>query len=501
MTDENKDSKTVVIDGVEIIPADDAIFDEVMQHTNLALAGDDGHAAKEGISFLLQKMLQKEEQSGGEQLRVNRQLVDEAITNIDTLISQQLDEIMHHKDFQELESSWREIEFLVDRVDFNENIEIKLLSASKQELKDDLEDAVDIYESGLYHHIYVSEYGQFGGHPYTAVIGTFDFDATDSDVDMLGMLSNISAVSHAPFIANVDPGFFGVNSFEEVMRLKDFKSIFESPRYRRWNSLRDSVDARHIGLAMPRFMLRSPYGANRQVRSFNYTESGNKKNLNYLWGHSSIAVATRLADSFARYRWCPNIIGPKSGGAVEDLPSDLVETNGKLEVFGPVEVTISDRKEYELSELGFISFSLRKNSEEAAFFSAPSIQLPRNFGSDEEGKRLTLDYRLGTQLPYLFVINRLAHYLKVLQRENLGSWKSRSEIEDELNRWLRQYIVNQDNPSAAIRSQRPLRFAKLLVEESSDEAGWYNVKLEVSPHFKFMGANFTLSLTGVIDQN
>ena len=499
MATTNKINQALVIDDVEIIPADDSIFDDVMQHTNLMLSEDAG-TTKEGISFLLQQMLEKEE-SAGESLRVNRQLIDETINKIDSLISQQLDEILHHEDFQSLESVWREVEFLVDRVDFNENIEIKLLSASKQELKDDLEDAVDIYETGLYHHVYVSEYGQFGGHPYTAIISAFDFNSTDSDVDMLAQLSNISAVAHAPFIANISPQFFGAQSFEEVMHLKDFKSIFESPKYRRWNALRDSVDARHLGLAMPRFMLRTPYGANRPVRSFNYHEAGSKKNTNYLWGHASIAIATRLADSFARYRWCPNIIGPKSGGAIEDLPSDLVEINGKMEIFGPVEATISDRKEYELSELGFIPFSLRKNSEEAAFFSAPSIQLPRNFGNDEEGKKLTLDYRLGTQLPYLFVINRLAHYLKVLQRENLGSWKSRSEIEEELNRWLRQYIVNQDNPSTAIRSQRPLRFAKLSVESSSDEAGWYNVKLEVSPHFKFMGANFTLSLTGIMDQS
>ncbi|MDB4069065.1 type VI secretion system contractile sheath large subunit, partial [Pseudomonadales bacterium] len=220
----------------------------------------------------------------------------------------------------------------------------------------------------------------------------------------------------------------------------------------------------------------------------------------YLWGNAAFAYATRLTDSFARYRWCPNIIGPQSGGSVHDLPIDFVEEAGLSRVVGPIETAISDRKEYELSELGFIPLTLRKDADSAVFFSSNSTQKPKKFTNDDDGRQAEMNYKLGTQLPYLFIVNRLAHYIKVLQRENLGGWKSRGDLEMELNKWIRQYVADQDNPSAATRSQRPLRKASLEVVEVDNDAGWYQVTMEVTPHFKFMGANFTLSLTSMLER-
>lgn len=210
-------------------------------------------------------------------------------------------------------------------------------------------------------------------------------------------------------------------------------------------------------------------------------------------------MASCINDSFARYRWCPNIIGPQSGGAVEDLPVHLYESLGQLQAKIPTEVLISDRKEFELAEEGFIALTMRKDSDNAAFFSANSVQKPKNFPKTPEGLQAQTNYKLGTQLPYLFIVNRLAHYIKVLQREQIGSWKERRDLESELNKWIKQYVADQENPSADVRSRRPLRAARVEVSDVAGDPGWYQVSLAVRPHFKYMGANFEISLVGRLD--
>ncbi len=283
--------------------------------------------------------------------------------------------------------------------------------------------------------------------------------------------------------------------------LKDVKSIFESPKYTKWRSLRESEDARYLGLAAPRFLLRVPYDPTENpIKSFVYHENVSQAHEHYLWGNTAFAFATRLTDSFAKYRWCPNIIGPQSGGAVEDLPVHVYESMGALQTKIPTEVLITDRKEFELAEEGFIGLTMRKGSDNAAFFSANSIQKPKVFPNTKEGKEAETNYKLGTQLPYMMIINRLAHYIKVLQREQIGSWKERQDLERELNTWLKQYVADQENPPADVRSRRPLRAAKIEVTDVEGNPGWYQVSLSVRPHFKYMGANFELSLVGRLDQ-
>jgi type VI secretion system protein ImpC len=308
-------------------------------------------------------------------------------------------------------------------------------------------------------------------------------------------------MAHAPFISSVGPEFFGIDSFEELPNIKDVKSIFESPKYTKWRSLRESEDARYLGLTAPRFLLRVPYDPTENpIKSFNYSESVAESHEHYLWGNTAFAFATRLTDSFAKYRWCPNIIGPQSGGAVEDLPVHVFESMGALQAKIPTEVLITDRKEFELAEEGFIALTMRKGSDNAAFFSANSIQKPKIFPNTKEGKEAETNYKLGTQLPYMMIINRLAHYIKVLQREQIGSWKERQDLERELNTWIKQYVADQENPPADVRSRRPLRAAKIEVADVEGNPGWYQVSLSVRPHFKYMGANFELSLVGRLDQ-
>jgi type VI secretion system protein ImpC len=252
---------------------------------------------------------------------------------------------------------------------------------------------------------------------------------------------------------------------------------------------------------MPRFLLRTPYDPEENpIRNFVYKETVDDDHENFLWGNTSFLMATSIADSFAKYRWCPNIIGPQSGGSIEDLPVHLFESMGQLQAKIPTEILITDRKEFEISEEGFIPLTMRKDSDNAAFFSANSVQAPKIFPKTKEGQEAQTNYKLGSQLPYMFIINRLAHYIKVLQREEIGSWKERQDLERELNGWLMQYVADQENPPADVRSRRPLRAASISVSDVEGDPGWYQVNLAVRPHFKYMGANFELSLVGKLDQ-
>jgi len=400
-----------------------------------------------------------------------------------------------------MESAWRGLKYLVDKTDFRENTKIEVLNVSKDDLLADFEDSPEIVRSGLYRHVYTEEFGQFGGQPIATVIGAYDFGPGAQDIKLLQYTASVSAMAHAPFIAAAAPEFFGVDKFDDLPNLKDLQSVFEGPRYAKWNSFRESEDSRYVGLTLPRFMLRLPYGKDNPVKAFDYQEQAEGDTANYSWGNTAFAFAAKLNESFAKYRWTPNIIGPQSGGAVEDLPVHRYEAMGQTQAKIPTEALISDRREYELADQGFIALTMRKGADNAAFFSANSVQKPKYFGNSAEGKAAEMNYKLGTQLPYIFVINRLAHYIKVLQRENLGSWKTREELNTQLNKWIMQYVADQDNPSAEVRSRRPLRKATIEVSEVEGEPGWYRVSMAVQPHFKYMGADFTLTLKGKLDKS
>lgn len=478
--------------------AEVSLLDEILQETRLTPSDEGYDVAKKGVAAFIAELVKPSRQ--GE--KVSNDAIDQMIAAIDQKLSSQLDAVMHDESFQKLESSWRGLKYVIDNTDFRQNIKVEMLNVSKEALLEDFEDSPEVVQSGLYKHVYTAEYGQFGGQPIGAIISNYEFGPGAQDIKLLQYASSVGAMSHAPFIAAAGTEMFGVEKYEEIPNLKDLESIFEGPKYAKWNSFRESEDSRYVGLTMPRFMLRLPYGPETvPVKSFNYEEESEGKTDNYLWGNAAYAFATRLTDSFAKFRWCPNIIGPQSGGAVEDLPVHTFEAMGQLQSKIPTEVLVSDRREFELAEQGFIALTMRKGSDNAAFFSANSVQKPKFFGNTSEGKDAELNYRLGTQLPYMFIINRLAHYIKVLQRENIGSWKNRGELETELNNWLKQYVSDQENPSAEVRSRRPLKKASITVEDVEGEAGWYRVSMAVQPHFKYMGADFTLSLKGKLDKS
>lgn len=493
---------------VEHSPPRHSRLDDLIEATSAAQVSENKDLMQKGVRELLKQILLLNKQTKAENanlpkteqatelLRADRSAVDRAIAELDKKLSQQLDKILHDEKFQALESSWRSLRFLVDRTDFRQNIRISMLNASKEALREDFNDAAEIYQSGLYYHVHRAEYGQFGGIPYAAIVANYDFRPDQQkDCDLLRFAGGVAAMAHAPFISAVDPKFFGVPSFEKLPGLKDIHALLESKQYIAWRSLRESEDARYIGLTMPRFLLRRPYGEDNPVRTFNYSESSSVHN-DFLWGNTAFAFATRLTESFAKYRWCPNIIGPQGGGTVEQLPVHLYQSEGDLVQKIPTEVLIPEVLEYELSEEGFISLTMRKDSDNACFFSANSIQKPKVFPNTEEGKAAETNSRLGGQFPYLFVISRLAHYIKVIQREALGSSKEKKDLKADLENWIRQYVTEDDNPMPGIRAQRPLRWAQIVVDDVAGRPGWYKVGIQVRPHFKFMGAHFTLSLVG-----
>jgi type VI secretion system protein ImpC len=474
-----------------------SLLDEIVQATQLKPTDETYGLARKGVEAFIAQLLEP----GRESAKISNAVLDEMVTEIDKKLSLQLDAIIHHADFQKLESAWRSLKYLVDKTNFRENIKIEVLNVTKDALLEDFEDAPEITKSGLYKTAYTAEYGQFGGKPYGAMIGNYEFGPGPQDVKLLQYVASVAAMSHAPFVASAGPTFFGVTDINTLPNLKDLKSVFEGPQYTKWRSFRETEDARYVSLTLPRFLLRLPYGPETlPVKAFNYKEDVSASHEQYTWGNAAFAFASRLTDSFAQYRWCANIIGPMGGGAVEDLPLHQYEAMGAVQTKIPTEVLISERREFELAEEGFIALTMRKGSDNAAFFSANSVQKPKNFGNSKEGKAAELNYKLGLQLPYMFVINRLAHYLKVIQRENIGTWKDRGDLERELNQWIGQYVSDQDSPSAAVRSVRPLRQAQITVSDVDGEPGWYRVSMSVRPHFKYMGAFFTLSLVGKLDK-
>ncbi|MDR1041852.1 MAG: type VI secretion system contractile sheath large subunit [Deltaproteobacteria bacterium] len=471
------------------------LLDQIVEASRLK-PGDSGYTAtKAGLQAFLSQLISTDPDA-----KISSALVDNMIDELDKKLSAQVNVIMHDQSFQKLESSWRGLKYLVDQTDFRENNRLEFMNVSKEDLLNDFQDSPEIVKSGLYKHVYQAEYGQFGGKPFSGVIANYEFGPGPQDLELLRNVAAVSAMSHAPFIAAADKKFFGIDSWSELPNLKDLHSIFEGPQYAAWRSFRENEDARYVGLTMPSFLLRLPYSPDTvPVKSFNFVEEATETS-DFCWGNTAFAFAARINDSFAKYRWCTNIIGPQGGGAVENLPLYQFEEKGSVQTRIPTQVMISERREYELAEEGFIALTMRKDSDNAAFFSANSVLAPKIFPNTPEGKAAQTNYKLSCELPYMMIMNRLAHYVKVMQRENIGTWKSRTDLERELNEWLSQYVTQMDDPDPVTRSKRPLRMAQIEVKDVEGDPGWYSVGIKATPHFKYMGANFTLSLTGKLDK-
>ena len=472
-----------------------SLLDEIVEASKLK-PSDDGYAiTRAGLQAFIKELAGTQ----GMQ-KISGAMVDEMIAELDAKLSSQVNEILHNESFARLESAWRSMKFLVDNTDFRQNIKLEFINVSKSDLLDDFEDAPEVVKSGLYKQVYTAEYGQFGGQPVGGLIANYDFGPKPQDIQLLQYVASVASMSHAPFIAAAGKDFFGIESWDQLPNLKDLHSVFEMPQYTKWRSFRESEDARYVGLTLPKFLLRLPYGEDTvPAKSFNFKEEAIRDDQ-FCWGNTAFCFAARLTDSFGKYRWCSNIIGPQGGGTVENLPLYQFESMGQIQTKIPTQVLISERREYELAEEGFIALTMRKGSDNAAFFSANSALKAKTFPNTPEGKEAEMNFKLSTQLPYMMIMNRLAHYIKVIQRENIGSWKERVDLDRELNKWISQYVTEMDNPDPTTRSKRPLRMAKITVSDVEGDPGWYSVSLMARPHFKYMGASFTLSLVGKLEK-
>jgi type VI secretion system protein ImpC len=431
---------------------------------------------------------------------ISKAAVDSVIAEIDQKLSTQLNEVMHNDDFQKLERSWRGFHYLVDNTEFEENNKVRFFNVTREELEADLLEEPVVTDTGYYKQIYTDGFGVFGGEPVSAVISDFKFGYSSGDLKLARKLSEVAAMSHAPIIAGADPSFFGDDTWTSMPNKADLAGRFEGDDYADWRSFRAEENSRYLGLVMPHFLTRLPFGEKTTpVKAFNYEESSDEHE-SYCWSNASFIFGSRMTSAFAKYRWCPNIIGEKAGGLVERMPLHTFKAGGDQVTKPPTEISIDHRQSHVLSELGFIPLEWERGTNRAVMRSANSVQAVKEFPDTPEGKTARFNCMLGTRLPYMFIVARLAHYLKILQYKNIGSNMERGDIEKELNDWVRQYVNAVDNPDKDSLGRKPLKDASVEVVEVPGVVGWYKVNLNVRPHWKLEGLDFTLSLVGKIDR-
>jgi len=426
--------------------------------------------------------------------KIDKNLLDGLIAKIDAKMSEQLDEIMHASGFQKMESSWRGLKFLIDRTDFRKNVRIELLDVSKDALRESFEDAPELIQSALYKQVYSGAYDQPGADPYGAMIANYEFENSAQDITLLQEVSKVASSAHCPFIGSVGPKFFGKNSMEEWKKIPDLKAWMETAEYTKWRSFRESEDSRYVGLTFPRFMVRLPYGPESvPVKGFNYVENvKGPDHEKYLWSNASFAFASNMVRSFVSDGWCVQIRGPQAGGTVENLPVHLYDVGKGKQMKIPTEVPIDETAEFTTANLGFIPFSHYQGRDYACFFSANSAQKPAEY----DQKEATANSRINARLPYIFLASRIAHYLKVIQRENIGTVKDRTKIEKELNAWIKGLIIGIKDPSEQQIAKYPLRDAQVKVYDIEENPGFYRVEMMIMPHFQIEGMDISLSLVG-----
>ncbi len=420
-------------------------------------------------------------------------MINARIAQIDHLLSIQLNEILHAPEFQRLEASWRGLKYLLAQSETGTMLKIKVLNVSKKELLKDLQRAPEFDQSALFKKVYEEEFGVFGGAPFGALIGDYEFGKGGQDMELLEKIAQVAAAAHAPFVAGTSPEMFNLESFTELDQPRDLAKIFDTTEYAKWKSFRQSEDSRYVALTAPRVLIRQPYGmATVPVEAFNYEEEvDGTDHSKYLWANAAWAIGTKITQSFALYGWTATIRGVESGGLVEGLPVHNFRTeSGDLAMKCPTEVPISDRREKELADLGFVPLVHQKGTDKACFFSVQSVQKPKVYDTPAA----TANARISAQLPYIFAVSRFAHYLKAIMRDKIGGFASRGEVEQFLNRWISNYVVSNDSAGFTLKAQCPLREARVDVSEIPGKPGAYRAVAFLRPHFQLDELTMSLRL-------
>ncbi len=479
MADENKNDVTPQPEGTQAAGQEQSLLEQIIEKGKMARDESQRPYARDLIGEFVTQVLDEGMTVSPDTVA----MINNRIAQIDQLLTNQLNEIMHHPDFQGLEAAWRGLHYLVMNSETSTMLKLRLLNATKKELLNDLEKAVEFDQSVLFKKIYEEEYGTFGGHPYSMLVGDYEFSRHPQDTLMLEKMSGVAAAAHAPFIAAASPKLFDLDSFTELRNPRDLAKTFESLELVKWNSFRDSEDSRYVALCLPHVLLRLPYGKNTvPVDEFDFEEDvDGKDHSKYLWGNAAYALAQRITNAVALYKWPAAMRGVEGGGLVEGLPAHTFRTDeGDIALKCPTEIAITDRREKELNDLGFIALVYRKNSDRAAFFGGQTVQKPKVYNTPQA----TANARLSSQLPYLLAASRFAHYIKSIMRDKIGSFMTRDNVEKFLNTWIADYILLNDNAPQSSKAQYPLREARIDVYDDPARPGCYKAVVFLRPHFQ-----------------
>ncbi|MBP6612525.1 type VI secretion system contractile sheath large subunit [Aquabacterium sp.] len=473
-----------------------SLLDDIVARSKVAKTDTEHARAKDIIGELVKEVLDGTVVVS-DNLSAN---IDARIAEIDQLISSQLSEVLHAPEFQKIESSWTGLHYLCKHTSTGERLKIKLLNTSKKDIVKDFKTAIDFDQSALFKKVYEEEFGTFGGSPFGALIGDFEIGRGAEDMYFVEQMSHVAAASHAPFISAASSELFGLEAFTDLGKPRDLAKVFDTVDYAKWKSFRESEDARYVGLTVPRFLGRLPYDPKEGITTegFNFVEEvDGTDHSKYLWVNTAYALGARLTAAFETYGWCAAIRGVEGGGLVEDLPTHTFKTDdGELALKCPTEVAITDRREKELSDLGFIPLVHCKNTDYAAFFGAQSAQKAKKYDSDAANANAALS----AQLQYMFAVCRIAHYMKSMMRDKVGSFANTLDVERYLHNWLMQYVVDSQDASQEIRAQKPLREASVEVSEVPGRPGVYRAVAFVRPHYQLDELSVSLRLVAEMPQ-
>ena len=473
----------------EMVQEEPSLLDEIIEKGRLARDESQKEWAKDVVGEFVKQIM------AGTILvsKDTEAMINARIAQIDQLISAQLNEVMHQPEFQKLEGSWRGLNYLVFQTETSEHLKIRVMNISKKDLLKDMERASEFDQSSLFKKIYEEEFGTFGGASYGALIGDYEFSNHPQDLALLEKVSQVAAAAHAPFIAAAAPQLFNWEAFTELGGPRDLAKIFQTVEYAKWKSFRESEDSRYVGLALPHILMRLPYGREFvPTESFNYEEGvDGTDHSKYLWGNAAYALGTRLTDAFAKYHWTAAIRGVEGGGLVQGLPVHTFKTDeGELALKCPTEIAVTDRREKELADLGFIPLVHCKNTDYAAFFSTQTANKPKLYDTDAANANA----RLSSQLQYMLAVSRFAHYLKSIMRDKIGSFMTRKNCEDFLNRWITQYVLLDDDAGQDAKASHPLREARVDVMEVPGKPGAYRAVAFLRPHYQLDELTISLRL-------
>lgn len=470
--------------------AEGGLLDSIVAQSRVARSETEHARAKDIIAELVREVM-----DGTVVMSENLgATLDARVAELDRLISMQLSEVMHNAEFQKLESTWTGLQYLCKQTSTGANMKIQLFNATKKELIKDFKTAIDFDQSVLFKKVYEEEFGTFGGAPFGTLIGDFDITRQPEDMFFIEQMSHVAAAAHAPFITAAAPELLGIDSFDELGKPRDLSKVFDTVDYAKWKSYRESDDARYVGLTLPRFLGRLPYNPKDGITTegFNFVEEvDGADHSRYLWVNTAFAMGARLTAAFENYGWCAAIRGVEGGGLVEDLPTHTFKTDeGEVALKCPTEVAITDRREKELSDLGFIPLVHCKNTDYAAFFGAQSTQKAAKYDTDAANANAVLS----AQLQYMFAVCRIAHYMKSMMRDKVGSFTTTQDVERYLHNWLMQYVVDSDDATQEMRARRPLRQAQVEVTEVPGRPGVYRAVAFVKPHFQLDELSVSLRL-------